>query len=131
MWLKVHSVFINNHTAVWGSWYDTASGQWGYACCHSVIHLSYCTGQAGIEAAAASSAKNLLSMPPPPVPSRSPPREREVDEDDKDDRKKKAEELFSKRRLGEGEVNLDRDRLAQALAEEKKRKARADEEDDR
>ena len=39
-------------------------------------------------------------------------------------KKKKAEELFSKKRLGEGEISLDKDRLAQALQEEKKRKAR-------
>lgn len=131
------AVYVNNHTAIWGSWYDPSSGQWGYACCHSAIHLSYCTGEAGIEAAAASSAKNLLassassSMRPPPVPSSalSEPREMEGGER-REDRKKKAEELFSKRRLGEGEVSIDQDRLAQAVSEEKKRKGRALADDD-
>ena len=118
---------MNNHTAVWGSWYDPASGIWGYACCHSSVHMSYCTGEAGIQAAQASSAKNLLegsssssSMPPPPVPT-----------DTAEDRKKKAEELFSKKRLGEGELSIDKDKLAQALSEERKRKARGDDDDDR
>ncbi|KAI8835839.1 Pre-mRNA splicing Prp18-interacting factor-domain-containing protein [Chytriomyces cf. hyalinus JEL632] len=38
-----------NHTSVWGSWWN--AGQWGYACCHSFSRNSYCTGQAGIDAA--------------------------------------------------------------------------------
>lgn len=49
-------VYDNNHTAVWGSWYDLTTGQWGYKCCHSTISNSYCTGQAGIEASRASAA---------------------------------------------------------------------------
>ncbi|KAI8993021.1 pre-mRNA-splicing factor SLU7 [Trametes punicea] len=123
-------VYINNHTAVWGSWYDITTGQWGYACCHSSVHMSYCTGEAGIKAAEESSAKNLLqapssssssSMPPPPAPVA----------DSAEDRKKKAEELFSKKRLGEGDLSLDQDKLAQAISEERKRKARGEDESDR
>ncbi len=87
--------------------------------------MSYCTGEAGIDAARASSAKHLLesspsaSMPPPPVPS-----------GDAEERKKKAEELFSKKRLGEGDLSLNKDRLAKALGEERKRKAKGDDDDD-
>jgi hypothetical protein len=55
------SVFINNHTAVWGSWYIPTTGQWGYACCHSTINMSYCAGAAGIEANAAVSAERMLA----------------------------------------------------------------------
>jgi len=40
-------VYINNHTATWGSWWS--SGQWGYKCCHQVVKNSYCTGDAGKE----------------------------------------------------------------------------------
>ena len=58
-------------------------------------------------------------------------RPKDVEMHQMDLRKKKAEELFSKKRLGEGEINLDKDRLAQALQEEKKRKARSGEDDDR
>ncbi|KAH8814755.1 pre-mRNA-splicing factor SLU7 [Flagelloscypha sp. PMI_526] len=61
-------VFINNHTAVWGSWYDPSNGTWGYACCHSIIHISYCTGKAGIDAIDASAAKALLGSAPQSVP---------------------------------------------------------------
>ncbi|KXZ44279.1 hypothetical protein GPECTOR_70g510 [Gonium pectorale] len=42
-------VLINNHKAVWGSWWR--DGVWGFACCHSTVKNSYCTGKAG-EAAA-------------------------------------------------------------------------------
>lgn len=38
-------VLINNHTSVWGSWWHNF--KWGYACCHSTIKNSYCTGDEG------------------------------------------------------------------------------------
>lgn len=38
-------VLINNHTSVWGSWWSDF--KWGYACCHSMMKNSYCTGEAG------------------------------------------------------------------------------------
>ena len=41
-------VLLNNHTSVWGSWWSNF--QWGFACCHSTVKNSYCTGDAGKEA---------------------------------------------------------------------------------
>lgn len=38
-------VFVNNHTSVWGSWWSNF--KWGYACCHSSMKNSYCTGEEG------------------------------------------------------------------------------------
>jgi pre-mRNA-processing factor SLU7 len=38
-------VHIGNHTSVWGSWWSNF--KWGYACCHSFIKNSYCTGEEG------------------------------------------------------------------------------------
>lgn len=38
---------VNNHTSVWGSFYDRRTGKWGFRCCHSVIRNSYCTGEEG------------------------------------------------------------------------------------
>ncbi|KAK3331100.1 Pre-mRNA-splicing factor slu-7 [Apodospora peruviana] len=38
-------VLVNNHTSVWGSWWSDF--KWGYACCHSLLKNSYCTGEAG------------------------------------------------------------------------------------
>lgn len=40
-------VFVNNHTAVWGSYYNRARAVWGYQCCHSCMRNSYCTGAKG------------------------------------------------------------------------------------
>ncbi|KAM3727273.1 Pre-mRNA-splicing factor [Dirofilaria immitis] len=37
--------YLNNHKSVWGSYWK--SGQWGYACCHSLMKNSYCLGEAG------------------------------------------------------------------------------------
>mmetsp|Transcript_8584 Transcript_8584/g.24666 ORF Transcript_8584/g.24666 Transcript_8584/m.24666 type:complete len:547 (-) Transcript_8584:75-1715(-) len=51
-------VYINNHTSVWGSWWQ--DGQWGFTCCKSMVKNSYCTGAAGI-AAAANNAENLAA----------------------------------------------------------------------
>ena len=120
-------VYINNHTHVWGSWYDPSTSSWGYACCHSTVHISYCTGQAGIEAAAASSAKNLLISSSKPLETVPQPIETvQVPSKEVEERRRAAKNAFSKERVGEGEVQLDRERLAQALKEEKKRKARGD-----
>lgn len=44
-------VLDTNHTAIWGSWYDLPHARWGYRCCHNTVYRSYCTGQAGIDAA--------------------------------------------------------------------------------
>lgn len=41
-------VMVNNHTSVWGSWWRDF--QWGYACCHSTVKNSYCTGEEGKKA---------------------------------------------------------------------------------
>lgn len=43
-------VLINNHTSVWGSYYSRMTSSWGYACCHSLLKNSYCTGHKGKEA---------------------------------------------------------------------------------
>lgn len=41
-------VHPGNHTSCWGSYWKDF--KWGYACCHSFIMSSYCTGEAGINA---------------------------------------------------------------------------------
>lgn len=68
-------VLINNHTSVWGSWWKNF--QWGYACCHSTVKNSYCTGEEGKEASEqanrirtgaeleAMESKRAIDMPPP------------------------------------------------------------------
>jgi len=115
-------VYNNNHTAVWGSWYDVSSSTWGYACCHSTIHISYCAGEVGKEATQASTAQALLASSSK-AQSEPPDQSNEV--------RARIEQNYSKKRVGEGEVPLDKGRLAEAISEEKKRKARGDKDDDR
>ncbi|KAH7913672.1 Pre-mRNA splicing Prp18-interacting factor-domain-containing protein, partial [Hygrophoropsis aurantiaca] len=114
-------VYINNHTEVWGSWYDMSTGSWGYACCHSNVHISYCAGEAGIEATRASSAQHLLAS--------SSQVETQPPKDDKP--RERVEQNYSKKRVGEGDVTLDKERLAAAVSEEKKRKGRGGDDEDR
>lgn len=133
--LTISSVFINNHTAVWGSWYDPSAGTWGYACCQSTLHISYCAGQAAIEAAKASSAQHLLASASNTGPSSSATIEKvskpSTDALGNEDSRSRLEQNFSKKRVGEGDVKLDNARLAKAIDEEKKRKMRGEEDDDR
>ncbi|KAK5131933.1 mRNA splicing protein [Meristemomyces frigidus] len=62
--MYVEDVLVNNHTAVWGSWWRDF--KWGYACCHSTVKNSFCTGEAGREAAeqAEMIGKGLLAIMP-------------------------------------------------------------------
>lgn len=39
------NILMHNHSSVWGSWWSKF--QWGYACCHSTVKNSYCTGDEG------------------------------------------------------------------------------------
>ena len=50
-------VFINDHKAVFGSYWKDF--KWGYACCHQFLRNSYCTGEAGKQAA--SSSANVIA----------------------------------------------------------------------
>lgn len=119
-------MYVNNHTEVWGSWYDTSTGSWGYACCHSSLHLSYCAGKAGIEATLASTAQHLLasSSESAEKPNNEPPKEAQ------ETRSEKVDQNYSKKRIGEGEIKLDQARLAQAVLEERKRKAKGGKDED-
>jgi pre-mRNA-processing factor SLU7 len=92
-----------------------ASSLWGYACCHSIVHISYCTGEAGRQAAAASSAHTLLagSGSPPEDSTSKPPPEGGGDK--------------GKQRRTSIDVEAEQSKLA----EERKRKERANDGDDR
>lgn len=41
-------VLVNNHTCVWGSWYNPTFG-WGYQCCYAVDRNAQCLGIKGRE----------------------------------------------------------------------------------
>ncbi|KAG5648602.1 mRNA splicing protein [Asterophora parasitica] len=112
-------VLVNNHTCVWGSWFDPSAATWGYACCHSIIHISYCSGTAGIEAAQASTAQHLLASAPATAPPMS---SKERPASIPEEPAQRIEQNFSKKRVGEGDVKIDKESLTRALNEEKKRK---------
>ncbi|KAK8858578.1 pre-mRNA-splicing factor SLU7 [Kwoniella newhampshirensis] len=132
-------VFINNHTAVWGSFFDLETSQWGYGCCHSVISGSYCTGEAGKSANNASSVSALLSTAD---------ERRRIEETAEAERKSLAEQhlediasgkiskkgkerelpTYGKRAEDGDEIDLDKSRLKKALEEEKKRKKMGEDE---
>jgi hypothetical protein len=79
---------------------------------------------AGIEAAQASTAQSLLSStfaPNSSTEAKHLSREELIDQ---------VEQNYSKKRVGEGNVKMDEERLAQAMNEEKKRKFRADGDND-
>lgn len=52
-------ILLGNHSSIFGSWYDTATGKWGFACCHQYLKSSVCIpmqGHSAVEAEAAGGA---------------------------------------------------------------------------
>ncbi|EJU04168.1 hypothetical protein DACRYDRAFT_114567 [Dacryopinax primogenitus] len=123
--------YVNNHTSIWGSWYDLSTSSWGFACCHSTIYQSYCAGSAAIEAASAASVQALLARPPEEAePAKSLAEEHaERLAKEGEDMGRSAGKDWSKKRLGEGDLKLDQDKLKKAIQEERKRKDRGEEEE--
>ena len=84
-----------------------ASGEWGYACCHSTTHASYCSGRAGIEATEASSAQNLLAAAAAAA-ARPTQLSNEAHKDDEESQKRKTEdETTSKKRKYNNDFTSD------------------------
>ena len=71
----------------------------------------------GIEAAQASSAQQLLAS------SSAQPSQQKIDTEDSAERVERVDQNYSKKRIGEGDVKLDQDLLAQSVLDEKKRKS--------
>lgn len=65
-------IYVNNHTAVWGSYFCTRSFRWGYADDQSLVKNSYSTGEKGKRAnqAAASLSVAATSQGRPLLPPR-------------------------------------------------------------
>lgn len=99
--LASFSVYDQNHTTIWGSWYDLASGNWGYACCHSTIPNTYCTGRAGIEASKAGNAFDA---------SNSKGKEKEIIQDKGKAKEIEASTSNGKKRTADGKEKRDRSR---------------------
>ncbi|CAI5719873.1 unnamed protein product [Hyaloperonospora brassicae] len=63
----IEDALENNHTSIWGSWFDRSDMAWGYACCHLKVRKSYCTGDDGKKASAearlVSTERAMLKVP--------------------------------------------------------------------
>lgn len=53
----LEDVLVGNHSSVWGSFFDVATGKFGYKCCRQCLRNSYCIPQKKQDALAASSAE--------------------------------------------------------------------------
>lgn len=79
---SLEDVYENNHTGVWGSFFDRKTGKWGYSCCQQTTRNAYCIGAKGKqlrreeEARAQRTSQGLppasaaTSMPPPALPAK-------------------------------------------------------------
>ncbi|XP_070539706.1 pre-mRNA-splicing factor SLU7-like [Ptychodera flava] len=117
-------VWINNHTSVWGSYWK--NGLWGYKCCHSFVKHSYCTGEAGKEAASSNIGDLLQTVDHPEEPVKSLLEQHQeaqaikMQEKKKKDKKKKKKHKKSESDSdgSEDEIQKSKERLRKALEKE-------------
>jgi len=57
-------VHVGNHSQVWGSYFDKASRQWGYACCRQCSRQAYCV-PISLTKAKSNPIEDAKLMPPP------------------------------------------------------------------
>eukprot|EP01041_Mallomonas_annulata_P010435 gene10435-21776_t len=55
-------IYINNHTAIWGSYFNRGRRSWGFSCCHSLVKNSYCVGEKGKTIHDAASTQTISSQ---------------------------------------------------------------------
>ncbi|KAK1252573.1 hypothetical protein MKX08_003760 [Trichoderma sp. CBMAI-0020] len=109
-------VLINNHTSVWGSWWSNF--KWGYACCHSFIKNSYCTGEEGKEAWEAAQRQRfeapVTEREAEPLPKESEEAELGTTLKDASSRKRTQEEMLN----GVSEAEMDEYRRKRTVAQD-------------
>ncbi|KAJ9618302.1 mRNA splicing protein [Taxawa tesnikishii (nom. ined.)] len=128
--MYAEDVLINNHTSVWGSWWRDF--KWGYACCHSTVKNSFCTGEAGKQAFEEAekfakgtdleSSKNSVQVPKEiawktegdeeehvPNAVDRPEKARRDNVAESADRKRKLDEMKGSHRRGDGGVSQEKD----------------------
>eukprot|EP00887_Chlorella_sp_A99_P007525 scaffold2.g7525.t1 len=116
-------VLVNNHTAVWGSWWS--DGAWGYACCHSTVKNSYCTGRTG-EGAAVEAAEALAANLESKAAERAAEAAAAAEGKPRLEGAKPTAGLWGSE-VEEG-LQLDPAKLAEALKRQRRREAAAEEE---
>ena len=84
-------VLNGNHKSIWGSWWSNF--KWGYACCHSFVKNSYCTGEEGKGAwEAAEQQRTGVNLIEPAAASEELEDSKEDSKDEKDNSKKRTRE---------------------------------------
>jgi pre-mRNA-processing factor SLU7 len=120
----VEDALENNHTSVWGSWFDRSEMAWGYACCHSKVRKSYCTGDDGKkaleEAKTANTERAMLKMPDKVEPG-------QTDASQAGSGISKRSEMYGENIAPE----LDEKKLKKAIKKAAKEKKRQAEQDDK
>jgi pre-mRNA-processing factor SLU7 len=111
----LEDVMNGNHLEVWGSWWKDQV--WGYACCHSTIKAAYCGGRHAIDQEIHQSTKKFKE-PMKQVPTKS---LLEIHNEDKNG-KKKVMQKPGILRAGDGPIDIDQEKLKDAIEKEKKRK---------
>mmetsp|Transcript_17315 Transcript_17315/g.58791 ORF Transcript_17315/g.58791 Transcript_17315/m.58791 type:complete len:374 (-) Transcript_17315:58-1179(-) len=116
-------VYPGNHASVWGSFFDRRRFKWGYACCHSVVRGSYCTGEAGKAANDAAGLGVLHEEATRKMLEAKTPAERKGEEEER----KRREMTTRADVFGESEATpqLDEERLREAVEREKDFQRRA------
>lgn len=115
-------VMVNNHTAVWGSWW--AAGRWGYKCCRSSVRNSYCTGEEGIRAAEVAESMRLglvdpnAPRKPQEVEAEAEVREGEEEEERGESITEKGKRKVAAMRDGVTEEDMEMFRKQRRLAED-------------
>ncbi|KAI5801710.1 Pre-mRNA splicing Prp18-interacting factor-domain-containing protein [Peziza echinospora] len=130
----VEDKYTGNHKSVWGSWWRNF--QWGYACCHSVIKHSYCTGAEGISANEDAEALRTGRMnetksieykqedrmdereDKEPEEVHRPEKEKEPATDDKEDRHDKAKRKHAELLGGVTEEEMEQYRKSKRMADD-------------
>ena len=108
----VEDVLDNNHTAVWGSYFDKSTFRWGYADDHSTQYNSWSTGEAGKLASQSAAAEMMeRAVERAMLPARS------ADESDKSERPGAHNDVYGEAEQGK---TYDADKLKVALEKEEK-----------
>ncbi|EFA81126.1 putative RNA splicing factor [Heterostelium album PN500] len=108
-------VYINNHTAVWGSYWE--NGVWGFQCCKQTIKMSYCTGEAG---------RKLKEQPTIPISKKYEDKDKQEEEeeeketvkDDKEERNNSNNSSSKQEKLNKSTSTDERKRDYNSLSSE-------------
>eukprot|EP01128_Nolandella_sp_AFSM9_P004991 TRINITY_DN2354_c0_g1_i2.p1 TRINITY_DN2354_c0_g1~~TRINITY_DN2354_c0_g1_i2.p1 ORF type:complete len:587 (+),score=164.77 TRINITY_DN2354_c0_g1_i2:44-1762(+) len=125
-------VYPNNHSSVWGSWYD--GGVWGFACCHQTTKSSFCIGY--VPRVVDRTVPEAASSVPTKSKSKSKRRSKGKDESDSSDSSSESdsssdsEEDRKKKRRRKSKKKSSKDRKRHRSKKRREKKRRRDSDSD-